>query len=250
VAAISPTDALAVGYGPSASGATVTVAVVWNGTSWTKVSTPDPGGAGDDELLGVAAVPGSTDAWAVGSSVDSQATIKTLVLYWDGSAWSPSAAPAVPSYGTQLAAVAAVSATDVWAVGQYDTASDFDHPLILHWNGTAWSRQALPPFGENVYVLHGVAATASDVWAVGLGPCVGQSIDCPSKTLTMHLTSSGWVVVAGVSRFHQQDQNNLAGVAITSAPAVWAVGDYFPAAEQEPIFALLELQKGNGWVTR
>jgi hypothetical protein len=249
VAAISPADALAVGYGPSSSGATVTVALRWDGTSWARVSTPDPGGAGDDELLGVTAV-SATDAWAVGYGLTQQATTETLVLHWNGSTWAQATAPAAATDGTQLNAVAAASGSDVWAVGQYNTSSDFEHPLILHWDGTVWSRQTLPPFGQSVYVLNGVAATASDVWAVGLGPCLGQSIDCPSKTLTMHLTSSGWKVVPGVSISDQQDQNSLTGVAVLSGPVVWAVGDYFPAAEDEPIFALLEKQQGSGWVTR
>jgi hypothetical protein len=250
VAVISPTDALAVGYGTSPAGATVTVSLHWNGKSWTRVATPSPGGAGDDELLGVTAIPGSTGAWAVGYYQDSAATFKTLVLHWTGSAWRQASAPPVATLGTQLSAVTSVSSRDSWAVGQYDTASNFDHPLILHWNGSTWSRPKLPPLKQNVYVLHGVAATASDVWAVGLGPCVGPSINCPSKVLTMHLTSGGWKVVPGVSVASKQNQNSLSGVALTSAGTAWAVGDYFPAAEDEPIFALLEQQKGSGWVTK
>jgi hypothetical protein len=250
VAAISPTDALAVGYGTSSTGATVTVALHWNGTSWARVPTPDPGGAGDDELFGVTAIPGTADAWAVGYNLTKSSESQTLVLHWNGSAWSQASAPAVATDGTQLNAVTAVSANDAWAVGQYNTASDFEHPVILHWDGTTWSKQKLPSFGQSVYVLHSVAAAASDVWAVGLGPCLGQSIDCPSKALTMHLTGSGWQVVPGVSISDRQDQNNLAGVAITPGGTTWAVGDYFPAAYGEPIFALLEKQHGSGWVTR
>jgi len=250
VAAISAKDTLAVGYGQSSSGATVTVGLHWNGTSWAKTATPDPGGAGDDQLLGVTAIPGSTHAWATGSSLTPQATTKTLILSWNGASWHTAPAPPVATFATRLAGVAAASASDAWAVGQYNTPSDFDHPLILHWDGSTWTQAKLPSFGQNTYVLDGVAATASDVWAVGLGPCVGPSINCPSKVLTMHLGSSGWTVVPGVSVSDQQDQNSLAGVAITSGPGVWAVGDYFPAAESEPIFALLEEQQGSGWVTK
>jgi hypothetical protein len=250
VAAISPTDALAVGYGTSSTGARITVSLHWNGRSWTQVRTPDPGGAGDDELLGVTAIPGTADAWAAGYNLTTSSETETLMLHWNGSAWSQTSAPAALTDGTQLNAVTAVSANDAWAVGQYNTASDFEHPLILHWDGTAWAKQQLPPLGQSVYVLNSVAATASDVWAVGLGPCLGGSINCPSKTLTMHLTSSGWQVVPSVSISDQQNQNNLAGVAITSGGTTWAVGDYFPAAYGEPIFALLEEQQGAGWITK
>ena len=249
VAAISPTDALAVGYETSKTGATVTLGLHWNGQKWAKVATPNPGGAGDDELYGVSAT-SATDAWAVGFSLDPQSRTKTLVLHWNGSTWSQSSAPAAATDGTRLSAVSAVSGTDVWAAGVYNTAADFEHPLILHWNGSSWSRQKLPSFeNNNTYTLDAVAATTSDVWAVGLGPCVGPSIDCPSKVLTMRLTGSGWKVVPGVSVSDQKDQNNLAGVAITGSNA-WAVGDYFPAAESEPVFATLQYWNGSSWASR
>jgi hypothetical protein len=248
VAAISPTDALAVGYETSKTGATVTLSLRWNGQKWSKVSTPDPGGAGDDELYAVSATSAS-NAWAAGFSLDPQSRTKTLVLHWNGSSWSQSSAPVVATDGTKLTAVSAVSGSDVWAAGVYNTAADFEHPLILHWNGNSWSRQTLPSFGRNTYTLDGLAATASDVWAVGLGPCVGPSIDCPSKVLTMHLTGAGWKVVPGVSVSNRVDQNNLAGVAITGAGA-WAVGDYFPAAESEPVYATLQYWNGSGWASR
>ncbi len=249
VAAISPTDALAVGYTTSPTGSTVTLALHWDGTTWTRVATPNPGGAGDDQLFGVTAV-SATDAWAVGSSLDPQSRTKALVLHWNGSTWSQASAPAVATDATQLSAVAAGSASDVWAVGYYNTPSDFDHPLILHWNGSAWAREELPSPGSKTEVLDGVAATASNVWAVGLGPCIGPSIECPSKTLIMHLTGSGWQVVPSVSVSDHQDQNGLAGVAMTSASNAWAAGDYFPAAEQEPIYAMLQHWNGSTWATQ
>jgi hypothetical protein len=250
VAAISPDDALAVGYYTSSTGATVTLGLHWNGRSWTKVPTPDPTASmGDDKLLAVTAIPGSTDAWAVGYSLDPQSRTKTLVLRWNGTRWSRVPSPPVATFATQLAGVAAVSSSDAWAVGQSGNELNAYHPLVLHWSRGAWSQQRLPSLGGN-HILNSVAATASDVWAVGYGPCVGPSVNCPSKALTLHLTSSGWKVVPGVSVSDRQNRNSLAGVAITPGPDVWAVGDYFPAAYGEPIFALLEKQQGSGWVTK
>ncbi|HEX4063355.1 MAG TPA: hypothetical protein VHY58_20270 [Streptosporangiaceae bacterium] len=248
VAAISPTDALAVGDETSSTG-TMTLGLHWNGKTWAKVRTPSPGGGGFDELYGVSAV-SATDAWAVGIGDDQDHSGQTLVLHWNGSKWSQASAPPVPTFATQLNAVSAASGQDAWAVGQYYSPADVDQPLILHWNGSSWSRQKLPSLGHSVHVLHAVAATASDAWAVGLGPCVGQSINCPSKTLTMHLTSSGWKVVPGVSVSDRQDQNSLFGVAIAPGSKAWAVGDYFPAAQGEPFFATLQYWNGSSWVSR
>jgi hypothetical protein len=50
-----------------------------------------------------------------------------------------------------LYGVSAVSASDAWAVGYYvDNGTNTDHTLILHWNGTAWSRVKAPQPGHGV----------------------------------------------------------------------------------------------------
>lgn len=133
VSADSPADAWAVG-----SHSAKTWALHRNGTSWSTVPSPNPGGStADDVLLGVNAVsPGN--AWAVGSS---GSNIKTLIVHWEGTSWArvPSPNPGI-STGRRLSGVAAVSASDAWAVGGYENANNSDRTLILHWNGTAWSR--------------------------------------------------------------------------------------------------------------
>ena len=40
----------------------------------------------------------------------------------------------------QLNGVSADSATDAWAVGFYLNSTRASRPLILHWDGTAWSQ--------------------------------------------------------------------------------------------------------------
>ena len=249
VTAISPSDALAVGSDTSPSGATVTLALRWNGKSWAKQATPDPSSS-DSELLGVTAT-SATSAWAAGFSLDSQSRNETLILHWNGSTWQQASAPAVATFGTRLSGIAARSPSDVWAVGQFYSAADADQPLILHWNGTAWSRAALPGAGSKTEELYGVTATSpSNAWAVGLGPCIGPSGNCPSKTLTMHWNGRSWKVVNSMSVSDQTDRNSLTGVAATAASNVWAVGDYFPAAEGEPFYQMLQQWNGTSWATR
>jgi len=53
----------------------------WNGTGWTRVSSPNP--AGGSALIGVAAT-SATNAWAVGCTGN---CAKTLILHWNGTAW-------------------------------------------------------------------------------------------------------------------------------------------------------------------
>jgi hypothetical protein len=90
-----------------------------------------------DSLAGVSAL-SSSDAWAVGAL-----GTKTLVLHWNGTAWAqvPSPSPRGVGIGpvTNLAGVSALSPADAWAVGCACT-SDTDTTLVLHWNGTTWTR--------------------------------------------------------------------------------------------------------------
>jgi hypothetical protein len=66
VSSMSATSAWAVGLiGPGPT--QYTLAASWNGTRWTRVPSPSPGGRGaSSELAGVSAV-SAADAWAVGA---------------------------------------------------------------------------------------------------------------------------------------------------------------------------------------
>lgn len=88
VSALSPDDAWAVGsYDNSAITQVYTLALHWNGTSWAKTSTPNPGTASG--LVGVTGV-SANDVLAAGSvspnSSGSPST--TLLLRWNGTRWA------------------------------------------------------------------------------------------------------------------------------------------------------------------
>ena len=114
VTAVSATDVWAVGdYGLGTGG---TLIEHWDGTSWSVVASPSPTGS---ELYGVAAV-SATDVWAVGVYYDSNSGNKlTLIEQWDGTSWQMIPSPNRNGIDNLLQGVAAVSATDVWAVGSY-----------------------------------------------------------------------------------------------------------------------------------
>ena len=68
-----------------------TLTVHWDGTSWSIVPSPTPGGLAD--LAAVVAV-GPDDVWAAGGSVDRQVNAgRTLVEHWDGFGWTVVASP-------------------------------------------------------------------------------------------------------------------------------------------------------------
>lgn len=170
-------------------------------------------GDGANELLGVAGVSGG-QVWAVGSRGD-----RTLTERWNGSAFSIVPSPSVPGRSSVLEDVAGTVSNDVWAVGHADV-TDFvgSRTLVLHWDGTAWSRVPAPSLGggEDQNVLTGVAAiSANDAWAVGSF----SSIDPNSATaLTLHWNGSTWRTVAN------DCGRALREVFALSATDVWAVG--------------------------
>jgi hypothetical protein len=91
VAPVSPSNLWAVGeYN---DGTTFrTLIVHWNGTAWTQVPSPNVSGSTNDLLVAVRAT-SATDAWAVGSYVNSNNVTQTLILHWNGSAWKQVKAP-------------------------------------------------------------------------------------------------------------------------------------------------------------
>ena len=156
------------------------------------------------ELRGVAAV-SAANAWAIGATGSG----KTLILHWNGTAWTPVPNPA-PA-GSILYGVAATSAGSAWVVGCSGCSGGIGAPLIMQWSGTAWELVASPaPAGSS---LNRVAATsAPNAWAVGSAG--------GGKTLILHWDGSAWTRVASPS----PAGSSLSDVAGTSATNAWAVG--------------------------
>jgi hypothetical protein len=70
-----------------------------------------------------------------------------------------SADPSGSAEPSGLQSVAATSATNAWAVGEYATSAG-SQTLILRWNGTTWTRVTSPNSGTGE-TLSGVAATSA-----------------------------------------------------------------------------------------
>jgi hypothetical protein len=173
VTAISPNDIWAVGYIYPEGGTQRTLALHWNGTQWTLVNTPNPGNY-VRALFGVHAV-ASNDVWAVGTySADFGKTYLPLFLRWNGTQWTHVQGPIFPDYSV-LRDVHAVSANDVWAVGTNAACNfcEFD-TLVMHWDGTQWTREASPNGFRDFSRLQGVTSTSpNETWAVGFSDQYG-----------------------------------------------------------------------------
>ena len=134
---------------------------------------------------------------------------------------SPSPTPA----GNMLNAVAALSPSDVWAVG-FDNSSNLNEAktLTLHFDGTSWKTIPSPNPGKCNQgnfgnVLTSIAAVASnDVWAVGFTfPC-----NALLQPMTMHWDGTKWTVVATPKL--PFNNNALNGVVAFASNNVYAAG--------------------------
>ncbi len=206
VAATSASNAWAAGtYTTNASPGGEPLIERWNGTKWQVAATPRFSGL-TNILYGVAAT-SATNAWAVGYLDNSSSNSQSLILHWDGTTWKQVPSPDPSAQYTVLYSVAAISATNAWAVGT----ADFS-PLILHWNGTKW-QQVPSPASPGDDVLYGVAATsATNAWAVGS--------DSVNGTLSFHWNGTTWAQTPGPSA----SLDSFSGVAATSATNAWAAG--------------------------
>ncbi len=180
LAATSPDDIWAVGnyFVHPLQGPVHTLIEHWDGTQWSLVKSANAP-TSDDNLSGVVAL-SPTNAWAVGlfSILGGPGNDHTLVEHWDGTQWSIVPSPDV-SFTVGLFDVAAISSTDIWAVGNaYNKNASVSRTVIEHWNGTKWS--VVPsPNPTSLSFLNGVTTLPTgNVWAVGevFGRAIGKPL--------------------------------------------------------------------------
>ncbi len=203
------------------------------------------GAAGGFQVVPVTAPAGSTsvgvsfdsasDGWIVGS-IPNQAGyngfgLAPLTRHWTGSSFAAVSAPDTRFYDDTLSGVAALSATDAWAVGQHKR-TGFKSPVtpfVLHWDGSSWTEVATPALSFTRYTLAGVAAvSANDIWAVGK--------TFTGDPLIEHWNGSAWSVVEGPSL----PGGSLNAVAARASNDVWAVGTQSSGT-------LVEHWNGSAW---
>ena len=69
-------------------------------------------------------------------------------MRWNGSTWSVVTSPNAGTGSNYLYGVAAVSVSDIWAVGYYTTTGTLQQTLTLHWDGAAWTQVPSPSPGS------------------------------------------------------------------------------------------------------
>ena len=218
VAAVSATDIWAVGQ--AGSSVDRTLIENFNGRKWVVVPSPDVG-TGNNRLDAVTAV-SANDVWAVGTA-QVAGLFQTLTEHWDGIAWSiiPSPNPSGTGSGSELNGAAAVSSSDVWAVGDSNIGT-----LTEQWNGTSWAVVPSPsPSGALFSTLSGTAVvSANDIWAVGEAL---NSSGIPA-TLIEQWNGTTWSTVTSPSPGSAASLRGAAADPVSGQS--WAVGSFTSAS--------------------
>jgi hypothetical protein len=204
----------------------LSVAPAQAAATWTRVTSPNRGTVAS-ALQDVVMVPGTSTAWAVGYSYDSNlAAYRTMTQRFNGTSWSivPSLNASATGY-SQLNRVDATSTTNVWAIGS----------LVERYNGTNWVAMSSPagvaPRGLDV-------VSPSEVWVAGYSGSAATVAQWKNGTWTTRYTQ------ASTGRH----LTVFEAIAVDASGQVWAVGwdrDY--DAPGRPVSSLVVHYNGTSW---
>lgn len=181
----------------------------WDGSRWERADVPVSG-------VHFEAVSGSSrsDVWAVGYRERGIQGSSSVVVHWNGVRWRRVPSPNDPRSSTGwLGDVVAVSRTEAWAVGSAGL-SGRDRPLVLHWNGRAWTRVAVPVAKASLSAVD--ATSRTNVWAVGYRD------DTERAVLALHWNGRKWESTPLPPA--QLARSGLGDVSVVSGTEAWAVG--------------------------
>ena len=218
VSAVSANDAWAVGL-IGAGTATQSLALHWDGTSWTKAALPIPrGGASLDDVLALR----SNDVWAVGTrGTDDGRHDRTLIEHWDGAAWSVVPSPN-PAKDDDLYHIVKGTHGQLWAIGVTIIQHTFGG-LIERWDGGRWRVVTSPNRDYDTFLWGATGVPGGQPWAFGWSD-TGHGGD----SLAEHWNGRAWTIVGTPNR--RPCYCALQGAAATSRTDVWAVGNGPPKA--------------------
>ncbi len=156
--------------------------ILWNGSRLVEQASGTTA-----SLYGVDPIDAS-NVWAVGEG-------KTILRTTNGGAtWTAETAPDT-GYGYDLWGVAALSNTNVYAVGGYD---GFSHALVLHRDASGWHVEQHYDTGGFMDVF---AYSASAVWVVGQAPLpiAGRTLFYNGSTWSLRDTTRAPMAVSAYS---------------------------------------------------
>jgi hypothetical protein len=229
----------------------------WNGSSWSVVSSQNPGTTDNLESVSCAS---STSCEAVGFDSSGHG-FRTLIESWNGTGWTTVSSPNQGTGNNYLYGLSCVGTSYCAAVGAFGSPAQ---PLVEAWNGTSWSIVTSPTasssqlqavscstatacvatgytgttYGALAETWNGTSwSTTSTGFGTGImwhGVSCTSSTNClavgegSSATLIWNWNGTTW---SSASNPEPGTAPKLYGVACTTANSCVAVGDYTTSSD-------------------
>jgi hypothetical protein len=222
VSCTGTTFCMAVGYYP---GRTYyqTLTERWDGTRWSRVSSPDAGSMEGDILTGVSCT-SAAFCMAAGSYTIGGRPGETLTEKWHGRRWTLVNSPNASTHGSFLNGVGCVSAAFCIAAGAYNSRGH-GQPLTERWDGARWNLVKSPnPAGIQNSDLGEVSCTSAR-FCMAAGATPGQAV-------TQRWNGTRWMPVAAHT---SRTQPAFYGVSCTSPRFCMAAGYQFPRTHDQTV---------------
>jgi hypothetical protein len=172
VDARSPNDVWAVGEDTSdryTSFGFNDVVLHWDGKAWSAVNSPLSDKVGTGPVAYAVSIAPDRDVWTLNYDYSGNGP---YFVRWIGPRRTTTNVyqPTLDNLTVEdnVEDLAAVSRTNVWAVGYWDHDYNTLYPLVVHWNGKTWRREHPPLERLKDATLEGLSViNARDIWAAG-----------------------------------------------------------------------------------
>lgn len=207
---------------------------VWNGSSWTLQTTPEPSGG---STLSHVSCPTVSDCTAVGSPL----TFTPVIEQWSAGTWSIQTPATRPGQFTMLSGVSC-SASSACTAGGATGSGQFVAPASLAeaWNGSAWTIQTTVDksgaTGTSFTGLTCISGTSCEA--------VGNYLTntTPQRAAAAAWNGTKWTLQSAKS---SGSRSSLAGVSCPAATTCIAVGSRTTATNAMLPFA--QIWNGTSW---
>lgn len=176
-------------------GVQTAIAERWNSPTWAASTIPIPEGAQSSQLDGVDCI-WSAFCVAVGRYTTSGGSIKSLVVFWNGTEWSLQSVtdPEKAVQTTLLDASCTPTPNRCTAVGGWKNSASEQFPLAYRFNGvTTWTLQATPNPFENLASVFQEVSCASETSCTAAGSWVSAG-GGSNRTLGEAWNGTSWAI--------------------------------------------------------
>ena len=216
---------------------------------WSIVSTPSSSATQDNYLYGVSCA-GKDFCVAVGYYVNQSDRPQSLVLTWNGSAWSLDDSPSLSTSTTEdnyLFGVSCVTTSFCVAAGY--AGSPTQQSSILTWNGSTWSLDDAPSLSTSASeenFLFGISC-ASVSYCVAVGKFENSSQVTQNLILTW--AGSSWSLddSTSLSVSPSTDNNGIGGISCVSSRFCVATGVFSTNRSNTNVRDIILEWNGTAW---